>query len=212
MKNPFIKNLAVVSHPRFVLLFYQSLSEIIENSPDKDSNSLPPKSIAKMLKENLECENLLVKQDLGLTDDELHTLADKMAERLRSKEIAECFKEKIFEKDLTLAEILSNFTISYAEALLRKGAKVILNTAFGFKTNNIKNAIKERGKNTLNENYSSKLLVLDKEYFHYENSKTAYKSFTEYRKEFLISFFQNVHTYEDYLQENALNSIFKDFV
>ena len=213
MRNIYIKNLAVVPYAKFETLFYQTLSDELEASSQVKSDILSVNTVKQLFNDKLNCENLKIKNDLDLSEEELNNWLTRLSDKLRSTDIVAVFKQKISSyDDISIKDILSILSTSYAEILLEKGAKVILNTAFGFKSINIKNAIANRAEETVSSSYTSKLLVLDKEYFHYENSKTIYSSFTEYRKEFLQQFFSILHSYEDKLNKERFNFLFKDFV
>lgn len=213
MRNIYIKNLAVVPYAKFETLFYQTLSDELEASSQVKGDTLSVNTVKQLFNDKLNCENLKIKNDLDLSEEELNNWLTRLSDKLRSTDIVAVFKQKTSSyDDISIKDILSILSTSYAEILLEKGAKVILNTAFGFKSINIKNAIANRAEETVSGSYTSKLLVLDKEYFHYENSKTIYSSFTEYRKEFLHQFFSILHSYEDKLNKERFNFLFKDFV
>ncbi len=213
MSNIYIKNLAVVPYAKFETLFYQTLSDELEASSQLKSDILSARTVNNLLDNKLNCDNLKIKNDLSLSEEELHNWLTRLAEKLRSADILNVFHQSISSyDDISLKDILSVLSSNYGEILLEKGAKVILNTAFGFKSVNIKNAIENRAVENVSGSYTSKLLILDKEYFHYENSKTIYSSFTEYRKEFLFQYFRILHSYEDKLNKERFNTLFKDFV
>ena len=213
MSNIYIKNLAVVPYAKFETLFYQTLSDELEASSQLKSDILSARTVNNLLDNKLNCDNLKIKNDLSLSEEELHNWLTRLAEKLRSADILNVFHQSISGyDDISLKDILSVLSSNYGEILLEKGAKVILNTAFGFKSVNIKNAIENRAVENVSGSYTSKLLILDKEYFHYENSKTIYSSFTEYRKEFLFQYFRILHSYEDKLNKERFNTLFKDFV
>ncbi|MBR5599037.1 MAG: hypothetical protein IKW39_03255 [Alphaproteobacteria bacterium] len=212
MRKLFIKNLAVIPYARFETLFYQALEEALVLEPEMDVH-LPSSAAKKMLNDNLDCKNLLIKTDLSLTAREENIFIAKLAEKLHSEDIRTAFNQILTSTDdITIKDLLSSFAEQYSEALLEKGAKVILNTSFGFKANNISDAIKRRGEIPPTDSYSSKLLVLDEEYFHYKNSKTVYSSFTEYRKEFLMQYFRVLNSYEGKFQHERFNQLFKEFI
>ena len=211
----YIKNLAVITKHRFETLFYQTLQDVLEISANKNDEHLPNRVVNKMIECNLDCDNLYIKEDLSLTDAVINSWITKLAEHLRSEDIAIEFSQELAHlKDAKIADIKATFTTLYATILLEKGAKVICNTSFGFKKANISNAIQRRGEvPPPSDAYSSKLLVLDAEYFHYENSKPISTGFTEFRKEFLRQYFHILNTYcEDVIKQEEFNSIFKDFI
>ena len=215
MRKSFIRNLAVITKPRFETLFYQTFEDMLVASSNQENDNLPKNVVNKMFEDDFACDNLFIKQDLSLTQNQLQTWIDKLAARLRSEDIAiEFSKELQTKEDATIAEILASFISVYAYTLQEKGARIIYNTAFGFKKVNIKEAIRRRGEvPPPSDAYSSKLLVLDAEYFHYENSKSLSTSFTEFRKEFLRQYFHILNTYcEDVIKQEEFNSIFKDFI
>lgn len=211
----YIKNLAVITKHRFETLFYQTLQDVIEASSCKENDNLPQRVVNKMLNNELDCDALHIKEDLSLTEAQVKSWITKLAERLRSEDIAvEFTKELSHLKDAKIANIKAIFTTIYATALKEKGAKVICNTSFGFKKVNIQNAIRRRGDvPPPSDGYSSKLLVLDAEYFHYENSQKQITSFTEFRKEFLHDYFHILNTYcEEIISNEQFNTTFKDFI
>ncbi len=215
MRKSFIRNLAVITKPRFETLFYQTLQDVLEISANKNDEHLPNRVVNKMIECNLDCDNLYIKEDLSLTDAEINSWITKLAARLRSEDIAiEFSKELQTKEDATIAEILASFISVYAYTLQEKGVRIIYNTALGFKKVNIKEAIRRRGEvPPPSDAYSSKLLVLNAEYFHYENFKPISTSFTEFRKEFLRQYFHILNTYcEDVIKQEEFNSIFKDFI
>ena len=71
MRNIYIKNLAVVPYAKFETLFYQTLSDELEASSQVKSDTLSVNTVKQLFNDKLNCENLKIKNDLDLSEEEL---------------------------------------------------------------------------------------------------------------------------------------------
>ncbi|MBO5038113.1 MAG: hypothetical protein J6C85_01455 [Alphaproteobacteria bacterium] len=217
MLNSFTSTLGVITFNEFKTLFYNTLAEKTAKNPKLLVNQ--SREYAKALSlQTSESDRYDFKADLKIGFEKLYDIIIEITDKIKAGSLISKWISlllKYWKKNDTNVKTMFNLLAkSYADILLKKGSRVILNPVFVFDQHLVKSCL-ETPQNVTSSFVAEPMpLYLHMEYFYFENNQTAPSCYKLQNTgtEFVKRFFQAINSYSSILPQKDVKKLFADFL
>ncbi|MBO5441308.1 MAG: hypothetical protein J6A09_01925 [Alphaproteobacteria bacterium] len=217
MSNSFTSTLGVITFNEFKTLFYRTLAEKTAKNPKLLANK--SREYAKALSlQTSESDNYDFKTDLKIGFEKLYDITTEIADKIKAGALVNSWTSLLLKHwenpDKTVKTMFNLLAGSYADILLLKGSRVLLNPVFMFDKDLIKSYL-ETPQNVTSSFVAAPLpLYLHMEYFYFENSPATPSCYKQQNigTEFVKRFFNAINSYSAVLPQENVKRTFQDYL